>query len=80
LRASKHLLLRYHIHRTMRVFSESHMEQIILDWLQDLGKLYTFGHEIAFDGAVRKLARLRDGLLPKLVRGEVRVKDVEKFL
>ncbi|MBC7343943.1 MAG: hypothetical protein H5U03_00650 [Clostridia bacterium] len=28
----------------------------------------------------RTLAALRDALLPKLIRGEIRVKDVERFL
>jgi len=28
----------------------------------------------------RILAALRDALLPKLIRGEIRVKDVERFL
>jgi type I restriction enzyme S subunit len=28
----------------------------------------------------RALAALRDALLPKLIRGEIRVKDAERFL
>jgi type I restriction enzyme S subunit len=28
----------------------------------------------------RTLAALRDALLPKLIRGEIRVKDAERFL
>ena len=32
------------------------------------------------DGQSRTLAAIRDALLPKLLSGEIRVKDVEKFL
>ena len=34
----------------------------------------------AFGDEVMRLAALRDALLPKLIRGEIRVKDVEQFL
>lgn len=57
-------------------FTESTIEQAALDWPQELGCNYAFGPEIAFDGVVR-VASLRDSLLPKLMRGEVRVRDVE---
>ena len=60
--------------------TESTIEQAAIDWLKDLGYDYAFGPEIAFDSDVRTLASLRDSLLPKLMRGEVRVKDVEKIL
>ncbi len=56
------------------IFSESTIEQVAVDWLKDLGYTYAFGPEIAFDSDVRTLARLWDSLLPKLMRGEVRVK------
>lgn len=61
-------------------FTESTIEQAAIDWLKDLGYSYAFGPEIAFDGIVHALASLRDTLLPKLMRGEVRVKDVEREL
>ena len=60
-------------------FAESTIEQAAIDWLKDLGYSYAFGPEIAFDGDVCMLVSLRNGLsLPKLMRGEVRVrvKDV----
>ena len=31
-------------------FTESIIEQAAIDWLKDLGYIYTFGPEIAFDG------------------------------
>jgi hypothetical protein len=58
----------------MTYFTESTIEQAAIDWVKDLGYDYAFGTEIAFDGAVGTLGRLRDSLLPKLMRGEVRVK------
>ena len=60
-------------------FTESIIEQTTIDWLKDLGYSYAFGPEIAFDSFVGMLASLRDTLLPKLMRGEVRVKDVEEI-
>jgi hypothetical protein len=61
-------------------FTESTIEQAAIDWLQELGYDYAFGPEIAFDSGVR-VVRLRDGMsLPRMMRGEVRVKDVEKEL
>jgi len=38
-------------------FSKSTNEQATIDWLRDLSYAYTFGPEIAFDGAV--IASLR---------------------
>ena len=62
-------------------FTESVIEQVAIDWLKDLGYNYAFGPEIVFDGAVCTLVRLQDGLsMPKLIRGEVRVKNVEHEL
>lgn len=56
-------------------FTESSIEQATIDWLKELGYEYAFGLEIAFDGVVR-VVRLRDGMssLPRVMRGEVRVK------
>lgn len=58
----------------MPKFAESFVEEASIEWLKDQGYSYTFGPEIAFDGAACMLERLRDTLLPKLMRGEVRVK------
>lgn len=56
-------------------FTESIIEQATIDWIRDLGSFHAFGPEIAFDGYVCSLARLRDGLsMPQLMRWEVRVK------
>jgi hypothetical protein len=52
----------------MSSFTESSIEQAAMEWLKDLGYSY------AFAGAFCTLASLRDTLLPKLMRGEVRVK------
>jgi hypothetical protein len=57
----------------MTPFSESIIEQAGIDWLTGLGYDYAFGLEITFDGSVCTLASLRDSLLPKLMRGEVRL-------
>lgn len=58
-------------------FTESTIEQAAIDWLKDLGYDYVFGPEIAFDGVV-SVASLRDGMsMSRVMRGEVRVKDVE---
>jgi hypothetical protein len=53
-------------------FAESTIEQAAIDWLKSLGYTYAFGPDLAFDGGC-KLASLRDSLLPKYMRGEVRV-------
>jgi hypothetical protein len=59
----------------MTNFAESTIEQAAIDWLKELGYIYAFGPEIAFDGSVCTLVSLRDTLLPKLKPGEVRVQD-----
>lgn len=65
----------------MSNFTESTIEQAAIDWLKELGYDYVFGPGIAFfNGASRVLACLEYSLLPKLMRGEVRVKDVEENL
>lgn len=64
----------------MTHFTESTIEQAAIDWLQELGYNYAIGPEIAFDEAGYKRAKLRNSLLPMLMRGEVLVKDVEKKL
>ncbi len=58
----------------MTHFTESTIEETALDWLKD--------NAIALDCDFPRentLASLRDSLLPKLMRGEVRVKEVEKI-
>jgi len=56
--------------------TESTIEQAAIDWLKERGRDYAFRAELAFDGEVCTMARLPDSLsLPKLIRGEVRVKS-----
>jgi hypothetical protein len=59
-------------------FAESTNEEAAMEWLQYPGYAYGFSLEIAFDGTGGRLAGLRDRLsLPRVMRGEVRVKEVE---
>ncbi len=57
-------------------FTESAIEKATIVWLKELGYDYAFGPEIAFDGAVCTRVSLRNSLLLKLMRGEVRVKEL----
>jgi len=68
---------------------ESQVGSVALAWLESLGwavkrgpDLAPGGHwaERADYGEVVLAQRLRDALLPKLIDGEIRVKDPEKFL
>jgi type I restriction enzyme R subunit len=68
---------------------ESGVEQAVLTWLSELGWQVKHGPDIAPDGLFAERRdfgqvvleqRLRDALLPKLIRGEIRVKDAERFL
>jgi type I restriction enzyme R subunit len=68
---------------------ESGVEQAALAWLSELGRQVKHGPDIAPDGLFAERRdfgqvvleqRLRDALLPKLIRGEIRVKDAERFL
>jgi len=70
-------------------FTESTVEQAVLAWLSELGWQVKHGPEIAPDGLFAERRdfgqlvlerRLRDSMLPKLIRGEIRVKDAERFL
>jgi len=70
-------------------FTESTVEQAALAWLSELGWQVKHGSEIAPDGLFAERRdyglvvleqRLRDAFLPKLIRGEIRVRDAEKFL
>ena len=59
----------------MNNFTESTIELAAIDWLKELDYNYSFGPEIAFGSNVC-VASLRDSLLPKLMRGEVRVSEL----
>jgi type I restriction enzyme R subunit len=70
-------------------FSESTVEEAALEWLRATGWQIAHGPEIAPGSPSAKRAdfgevvlarRLRDALLPKLISGELRVKDAERFL
>ena len=58
----------------MPMLTESTLEETALDWTKDLSYAIAFGCNIASRGTV---ASLQDSLLSKLMRGKVRVKDVE---
>jgi type I restriction enzyme R subunit len=69
--------------------TESDVEAVALAWLESLGWAVKYGPDIAPDELFAERAdyreveltqRLRDALLPKLVSGELRVKDAEKFI
>jgi type I restriction enzyme R subunit len=73
----------------MTRLAESDVEQATLAWLKATGWQLAHGPEIAPDqpsaeqadyGQVVLRQRLRDALLPKLISGELRVKDAEKFI
>lgn len=60
----------------MSSFTESTIEETAPEWLKDIGC-----QRIAFgETDERILVSLRDSLLSKLMRGEVRVKEVEQEL
>jgi hypothetical protein len=70
-------------------FTESTVESAVLTWLESLGWQVKHGPDIAPDGLFAERQdfgqvvleqRLRVALLPKLIRGEIRVKDAERFL
>ena len=73
----------------MSAFTESDVESAALAWLKAIGWRTAHGPDIAPDMPTAELSdcgqevleqRLRDALLPKLIRGEIRVKDAERFL
>jgi type I restriction enzyme R subunit len=73
----------------MARLTESTIESAALAWLSELGWQVKHGPDIGPDGLFAERQdfghvvleqRLRDALLPKLIRGEIRVKDVERFL
>ena len=57
----------------MTRFTESAIEETALNWIKHLGYAMVYGGDIVHENT---LASLRDGLLPKLMKGEVRVKEV----
>jgi hypothetical protein len=61
----------------MSTLTESTIKETVLEWLKDLGYAIFFGCDITPRGTVTSL---RHSLLPKLMRGEVRVKEVESVL
>jgi hypothetical protein len=70
-------------------FAESTVECAALAWLSELGWQVKHGPDIAPGmpaaerrdfGQVVLEQRLRDALLPRLIRGEIRVKDAERFV
>ena len=73
----------------MGIMTESTVEHAALAWLDASGWQIKHGPEMAPDGLFAKRQdfgqvvleqRLRDALLPKLIRGEIRVKEAERFL
>ena len=73
---------------TGRIF-ESEVESAALAWLEATGWRVAHGPDIAPDqpfaeranyGEVLLSQRLRDALLLKLISGELRVRDAERFL
>ena len=68
---------------------ETDVESAALTWLSELGWQVKHGSGMAPDGLFAERQdfghvvleqRLRDALLPKLIRGEIGVKDAERFL
>ena len=68
---------------------ETDVESAALTWLSELGWQVKHGPDIAPGGLFAERLdfgqvvleqRLRDALLPKLIRGEIRAKDAERFL
>jgi hypothetical protein len=73
----------------MNPLTESTVESAALAWLSELGWQVKHGSEIAPDGLFAERQdfgqvvleqRLRDALLSKLIRGEIRVKEAERFV
>jgi len=68
---------------------ETDVESAALVWLSELGWQVNHGPDIAPDGLLAERQdfghvvleqRLRDALMLKLIRGEIWVKDAERFL
>lgn len=81
---------------TVQAFTESVVEEVALAWLEFTGWRIANGPDISLGGDALTLAlsqrtgesdsevvfaqRLRDKLVPKLISGELRLKDAESFL
>jgi hypothetical protein len=74
---------------TKRAYTESEVESTALAWLAANGWQVAYGADIAPDGLFAERSdyrevvlaqRLRNELLPKLISGELRVKDAEWFI
>jgi len=69
-----------------QAFTESVVEEAALDWLAGLGYAVAHGPEIVETergsdyGRVVLADRQRDALLPKLISGELRVRDAERIV
>ncbi len=63
-------------------FTESIIEEAALAWIEGLGYAVLDGSEIVPDmpGVERTEPNYHDVVLPKLISGEVRVKDAERFI
>ncbi len=62
----------------MRLFTESVIEQATHDWLGEQDNLTALGYAVVLNYVGPTLANMRDVLLPKFLRREVRVKDVRR--
>lgn len=60
----------------MTPFFESVVESVALGWLKNLGCTLRHNPDIAHG----EIAALRDALLPKLISGELRVQDAQRFV
>ena len=69
--------------------NETIVEKLLLTWFRDLGYAVAHAPDIAPGqpeaerddyGQVILRRRLRDGLLPRLISGQVRIEDAERFL
>jgi hypothetical protein len=61
----------------MARLTESIVEQATLTWVESLSYVVRHGPDLASEGITR--STLRDTLLPKLLSGEIRVKNVERL-
>jgi len=64
-------------------FTESIVEEAALAWLDALGYSVVkpvFDKILANEEQISTLAALRGTLLPKLISGELRIKDAEQFV
>jgi type I restriction enzyme R subunit len=61
----------------MSGFAESEVESATLAWLESLGWAVKHGPEIAPDGLFAERADYHEVVLPKFIRGEIRVQAKE---